>query len=119
MTIRILLAEDHQLVREGLRAILQREGMETVGDVAEGLQAVELATKLSPDVAILDFNMPGLNGIDAARRIQTESPRTRCVLLTMYTETQYVLGALRAGVLGYVVKTQAATDLLQAIQVVR
>jgi two-component system response regulator NreC len=117
--LRILLAEDHQLVRDGLRAILQREGMQTVDDVADGLQAVESATSLAPDVAILDFDMPGLNGIDAARRIRDASPGTRCILLTMYTETQYVLGALRAGILGYVVKTQAATELLQAIQVVR
>ena len=117
--LRILLAEDHQLVRDGLRAILQREGMKTVDDVADGLQAVESATSLAPDVAILDFDMPGLNGIDAARRILDASPGTRCILLTMYTEAQYVLGALRAGILGYVVKTQAATELLQAIEVVR
>jgi len=119
MTIRVLLAEDHQLVRDGLRAILQREGMETVGDVADGLAAVAAAAEVKPDIAILDYNMPGLNGIDSARRIMDVSERTVCILLTMYTETQYVLGALRAGVLGYVVKTQAATDLLQAIQVVR
>jgi DNA-binding NarL/FixJ family response regulator len=117
--LRILLAEDHQLVRDGLRAILQREGMQTVDDVADGLQAVESATALAPDVAILDFDMPGLNGIDAARRIHGASPATRCILLTMYNETQYVLGALRAGILGYVVKTQAATELLEAIEVVR
>jgi two-component system response regulator NreC len=119
MTIRVLLAEDHRVVREGLREILQREGMQAVGDVADGLAAVQAATRAQPDLAILDYNMPGLNGVDAGRRIMDTCPRTICILLTMYTEPHYVLGALRAGILGYVVKTQAAKELLHAIRVVR
>jgi len=118
MAYRILLADDHTIVRQGLRAILEREGYEVVGEAADGREAITYAEKFRPDVAVLDISMPLLNGIDAAREVAKVSPRTKTVLLTMYTEDHYVLESLRAGVTGYVLKMRAALALVQAIQAV-
>jgi two-component system response regulator NreC len=116
MPIQVLLADDHQIVRQGLKGILEREGFKVVGDAADGREAIRIAESVQPDVAILDLAMPQLNGLDAAREILRSSPRTKAILLTMHTEDAYVLEALRAGVTGYVLKTQAAGDLVQAIR---
>lgn len=116
MSHRILLADDHAIVRHGIKHILVREGFVVVGEASNGRDAVEMTKKLLPDVAILDFSMPLLNGIDAARQIHQAAPRTKTLLLTMYKDEPYVLRALRAGINGYVVKTQAVTDLVQAIR---
>jgi DNA-binding NarL/FixJ family response regulator len=116
---RILLADDHVIVRQGFRALLEREGLEVVAEAADGHDAVRLAGDLQPDVAVLDFAMPLLNGLDAAKEIRRRSPGTRLILLTVHTEDHYVLEAMHAGVHGYVVKTQAASDLVQAIREVR
>ena len=113
---RVLLADDHLIVRQGLKVLLQREGLEIVGEAADGQQAVRLARDRCPDVAILDFAMPVLNGLDAAREILRSCPRTRVILLTMHTEDRYVHEALRVGVGGYVVKSQASADLVRAIR---
>jgi DNA-binding NarL/FixJ family response regulator len=118
MSIRILLVDDHQGVREGIRALLEREGFEIVGEADNGFRAIELAGELSPQIALLDFDMPKMNGIVTAQHLLAASPATRLLLLTMYTDRQYVTGALRAGVHGFVVKTQAASDLVQAIRIV-
>ncbi|MGH9405353.1 MAG: response regulator, partial [Terriglobia bacterium] len=106
MPVRLLLADDHEVVREGVRALLERQGYEIAGEAADGREAVRLAEELKPHVAILDLAMPLLNGIDAARQIHRACPQTRVVLLTMYTEDHYVLEALRAGVAGYILKTK-------------
>jgi two-component system response regulator NreC len=119
MPPRILLADDHVIVRQGFRALLEREGLEVVAEAANGHEAVRLAGELLPDVAVLDFAMPLLNGLDAAKEIRRRSPRTRTILLTVHTEDHYVLEAVQAGVHGYVVKTQAAADLVQAIREIR
>ncbi len=119
MSLRILLADDHVIVRQGLRALLDRERLEVVGEASDGREAVRLAMTLRPEVAVLDLAMPLLNGMDAAREILKTDPRTKVILLTMHTEDRYVLEALRAGVSGYVVKTRAAGDLLQAIREVQ
>ena len=119
MSLRILLADDHVIVRQGLRALLDRERLEVVGEASDGREAVQLAMTLRPEVAVLDLAMPLLNGMDAAREILKTDPRTKVILLTMHTEDRYVLEALRAGVSGYVVKTRAAGDLLQAIREVQ
>ncbi len=116
MRLRILLADDHQIVRQGLKALLEREGFDVAAEASDGLEAVRLARDLQPDVAILDIAMPLLNGLDAAREVLKGSPRTKAILLTMHAEDHYVLEALRAGVSGYVLKTKAAGDLVQAIR---
>jgi DNA-binding NarL/FixJ family response regulator len=115
MAIRVLLAEDHLIVRQGLKALLERAGMEVVGEASDGLEAVRLAEKHKPDVAVLDVVMPNLNGLDAGRQIMQKVPGTRIALLTMQTEDHQVASALRAGVKAYLLKTQAAEDLVQAI----
>ena len=116
MSLRIILADDHPIVRQGFKAILEREGFEVVGEAADGHEAVRLAQTLRPDVAVLDLIMPGLNGLDAARAVLQASPRTKTILLTVHKEDQYVLGALQAGIKGYVLKTQPITEVVQAIQ---
>lgn len=116
MSISILLADDHQVVRQGLKVLLEREGFEIIGEASDGHEAVNLASRVRPDVAVVDFMMPRLNGLDAAVQIQRLSPNTKTILLTMYTEDQYVLEAFRNGLRGYVIKTQAAADLVQAIR---
>jgi len=115
MMTRVLLADDHVVVRSGLRNLLLAEGFDVVAEASNGQEAVEMVAALGPDVAVLDIAMPLLNGIDAARQINNASPRTKVILLTMHKEEQYALEALRSGIKGYVLKTQAAADLVQAI----
>jgi two-component system, NarL family, response regulator NreC len=115
MPLRVLLADDHQIVRQGVRALLEREGFEVVGEATNGQEAVLLARVAKPDVAVLDLVMPLLNGLDAARQILRESPGVRLILLTMHTDEHQIISALRAGIRGYLVKTQAAEDLVNAI----
>ena len=114
--LRVILADDHQMVRQGCRVLLEREGLDIVGEAAEGREAVELAKAHAPDVVVLDLSMPGLNGLDAAREILQACPRTHIVLLTMHAEESQILAAVRAGIRGYVVKTRAAGELVAAIR---
>jgi two-component system, NarL family, response regulator NreC len=116
MPLRVLLADDHQIIRDGLKALLEREGVEVVGEAGDGQEAVRLASVLAPDVVVMDLAMPLLNGLDAAREILRAAPRTGVVLLTMHAEDHQVITALRAGVRGYVIKTQAADELVRAIR---
>ena len=116
MPLRVLLADDHQIVRDGLKALLVREGMDVVGEAADGHDAVRLAAVLAPDVVVVDLAMPRLNGLDAAQEILRASPRTGVIMLTMYAQDHQVILALRAGVRGYMVKTQAAQELVHAIR---
>ena len=113
---RIMLADDHPMFRQGLRSLLEKDGFEVVGEASNGHEATRMARKLNPNVAVLDLGMPMLNGVDAARDIYKRSPETQVVLLTMYEDDAYVLEALRAGIRGYVLKAQAASDLLAAIR---
>jgi DNA-binding NarL/FixJ family response regulator len=116
MGLTILLADDHLIVREGLKALLEGEGFEVVAEASDGQETVAMALTSKPDVAILDLSMPVLNGIAATQKIHNSlGNRTPVILLTVHKERQYVLEALRAGVRGYVLKTHAAADLLQAI----
>jgi two-component system, NarL family, response regulator NreC len=118
MAVRVLLADDHEIVRQGLRVLLEREGFQVVGEAANGHEALKLCEANHPEVAILDVSMPLLNGVDAAREIIKSNPRTRVVLLTMHTEDHLILESLRAGVTGYVLKTRAAGELVQALRAV-
>ena len=115
MRIRVLLVDDHLMMRQGLKTLLEREGVDVVGEAADGRDAIRLARQLHPDVAVVDLVMPLLNGIDAAREINKVSRKTKTILLTMHTEDRYVIEALKAGIKGYVLKTQAASDLVVAI----
>jgi DNA-binding NarL/FixJ family response regulator len=116
MSSRILLADDHLLLRQAVRAVLEREGYDVVGEAGDGQEAIRIAREVQPDIAVIDFSMPLLNGIDTCREIHRLSPKTRTILLTMYTEDQYVLGAVQAGIRGFVAKTQPSEDLLKAIR---
>jgi DNA-binding NarL/FixJ family response regulator len=116
MPIRILLADDHVVVRQGLRILLEQAGMVVIGEASDGQEALRSAHEQSPDVAVLDIAMPHLNGLETARRLREALPQTKIVLLTMHTEDPYVLEALQAGAVGYVLKTQAAVDIVQAIR---
>jgi len=116
MRMTVVLADDHPMVREGVRRLLEKEHFEIVGEASDGLDAVALTERLRPDVVVLDLAMPNLNGIGAVREITKSTPRTKIILLTMYTEEHHILEALRAGVKGCVSKTQAPEHLLQAIR---
>src|SRR6202163_907594 len=118
MAVRVLLADDHEMVRQGLRVLLEREGFEVVAEAPDGREAMKLCETHHPEVAILDLAMPLLNGVDAAREIIKANPRTKVILLTMHTEDHLILESLRAGVTGYVLKMRASSELVQAIRAV-
>lgn len=115
MTVRILLADDHSLVRGGIRRILETEpDLEVVGEASEGAEAVTLARRVRPDLAILDVSMPVQTGLQAAREIARRLPEVRLLMLSMYDNEQYFFSALQAGAVGYVLKSAADEDLVQA-----
>lgn len=116
MPIQVLLADDHEMVRQGLRAMLERAGIRVVGEAADGLEAIRLARQVHPDIAILDLEMPVLNGLAAAGEILRALPQGKAIILTMHAEQSFVLEAMRSGISGYVLKAQAAIDLIQAIR---
>jgi len=112
----VLIADDHPLIRQGLKTLLEQHGFTVVGEAADGREATQLAQELEPDVAVLDLAMPLLNGLDAAREITRASRRTKTIVVTVHTADQFVLAALQAGIRGYVLKSQATAELVQAIQ---
>src|SRR5258708_19928249 len=116
MRTRVLLADDHSLIRQGLKALLEGQGFQVVGEASDGYEVVRAAEKTHPDVAILDIRMPVLNGVDAARELRKSSPNTKVIILTQHDENQYVTEALQAGAKGYVLKSQGAEDLVHAIR---
>jgi len=119
MGIRILLADDHRVVREGLRALLEKESdMEIVGEANNGQTTVELAQELLPDVIVLDVSMPGLNGVETARRIVAESQGTKILVLSMYSDRQFVIGMFNIGASAYLLKDCAFDELATAIRAV-
>jgi DNA-binding NarL/FixJ family response regulator len=116
MPLRILLADDHVIVRQGVKNLLTQAGYDVVGEAADGREAVQMARDLRPDIALLDLAMPLLNGVDAAREIRKVSSQTKPILLTMQNEGPYVTEAFRAEAKGYVLKTQGARELCEAIR---
>jgi DNA-binding NarL/FixJ family response regulator len=115
MATSVLLADDHPVVRQGFRALLEQQGLRVVGEAADGQEAVEMVQRLHPEVVVLDIAMPRMNGIEAGREIARTCPETRVVVLTAATESPSVVQALRHGVRGFVTKTQAVDDLCRAI----
>jgi two-component system response regulator NreC len=117
MSIRILLADDHGLVRKGLRFVLEQEpGMEVVGEAGDGREAVKLAEELEPDVIVMDIAMPHLNGIDAAAQIVKRNARTGVIMLSVHSDESYLLRALGVGAKGYLLKDSAELDAVRAVQ---
>lgn len=119
MSIRVLLGDDHKIVREGLRSILENElHMEVVGQGEDGRTVVELAKKLQPDIVIMDISMPDLNGIEATRQILAGFPKIKIIALSMYSDKRYISEMLSAGASGYLLKHCALDELERAIQTV-
>jgi len=117
--VRVVIADDHAIVREGLRALVDAQpGLEVVGEAADGQEASERAYDLRPDVLVLDLSMPAGGGVEAAERIQRRCPDVRLLALTMHEERGYVSRVLRAGATGYVLKRAAAAELVRAIRTV-
>lgn len=119
MTIRIQLVENHAIMREGLRSLIhQQSDMEVVGEANDGLQAADLASELQPDVVVMDVAMPGANGIHATRQIKQTTPGIQILALSAYDNPEYVMGMIRAGVSGYLLKDCAFEELVVAIRTI-
>ncbi len=115
-SVKLLLADDHQLVREGLKTVLARGGFTAITEATDGREAVRKAIESQPEVVILDIVMPGMNGIEAAIEIKKQASQAKVILVTMHTEDVYILEALRAGIRGYVLKSRASSEVLHAIR---
>jgi two-component system response regulator NreC len=117
--VTILLADDHAIIRRGLRTLLEQEpGFEIVGEAANGNEAVELAERELPNVAVLDISMPVLNGLEAARRISAKLQDTQLVMLTVHADEGYLLSALKTGARGYVLKSSVESEIVEAVRAV-
>ncbi len=114
--VRVVLADDHAVVRKGIREFLEEDGsIRVVAEANDGEEAVTLVTREQPDIALLDIQMPRLNGLDAARRIRKEQPNVHVLMLTAYDDEPYILAALQAGVSGYLLKTASSEELVHAV----
>jgi DNA-binding NarL/FixJ family response regulator len=117
--MRVLIADDHGIVRSGLRLLLERQpDIEVIGEAADGAQAREIAVRERPDLAILDVRMPKLTGLQVTREIKRQAPEVSVLILSMHDDERYLFEALKAGASGYVLKTQADADLMEAIRAV-
>ncbi|MBN1803924.1 MAG: response regulator transcription factor [Sedimentisphaerales bacterium] len=119
MTVRVLMVDDHVIVRQGLCSLVNNEdGMEVVGEAAEGRTAIKLARELKPDVIVIDVSMPGMDGVEATRRINRDTPSIKIIALSMYSKKSFILEMLKAGALGYILKDAAFDELIKAINTV-
>jgi DNA-binding NarL/FixJ family response regulator len=116
--VRVVLADDHAMMRDGLRAVLEKAGVEVVGEAANGHQAIAEVKRSRPDVVVIDIAMPELNGIDATRRLAAEAPDVKVIALSMNADRRYVIAMLEAGAAGYLLKNSASEELLNALRVV-
>jgi len=117
MSIRILLADDHKIVRDGLRTLIGKEaGMEVIGEAENGRKALKMAEKIRPNVVIMDVTMPDMNGIEATRKMLTEVPGVKVIALSMHSDRRFVLGMLEAGASGYLMKDCAFDELAKAVR---
>lgn len=112
----IVLVDDHPIVRQGMRTLLEEEhGYEIVGEATDGLTAVDLIVQLQPEIAVVDVQLPDLNGLEVVRRVRDSAPETRIIVLSMFADEAHVLNALRHGASAYVLKDSATTDLIAAV----
>jgi DNA-binding NarL/FixJ family response regulator len=118
VTVRVLLADDHRILREGLRRSLEAQGLEVVGEAADGEEAVELAEQLRPDVVLMDLSMPVLDGVEATRRIRERLPEIRVVVLTMHADEATMARAVRVGADGYLVKDCSSDEIADTLRLV-
>jgi len=117
--VRILIADDHAIIRRGLRTLLEHEpGLEVIAEACDGREAIEMAKRERPHVVILDIGMPNLNGIEAGRQIAEKLPETQIVILTVQADESYLLGALKAGARGYILKSSAESEVVDAVRAV-
>jgi two-component system, NarL family, response regulator NreC len=117
MTVTVLMADDHPIVRQGLRHLLEAEpDLKIVGEASDGLEAVQLTEKFRPDILIVDLMMPGLNGLEVVKQVKERSPATCSIILSMQSADVYVVEALKAGALGYVLKETGPSELVNAVQ---
>ena len=116
MAIRLMLADDHRMLREGLRRSLTDEGFDVVGEASDGEEAVRLADALRPDVILMDVTMPDVDGVEATRRIHQQLPEIRVVMLTMHADQSVIAEALRAGASGYLVKDCSTDEIADAVR---
>ena len=117
--IRIVIADDHEIVRQGLRSLLENDGCEIVGEYSSGREAVEGIKSVRPEVAVMDISMPDLNGVEATQQVSKQQPDTRVIILTMHDSEELARRVLEAGARGYVLKSDAARDLANAVRTVR
>ena len=114
--MKVVLADDHAMMREGLRAVLERAGVQVIGEAANGHEAIAEALRLRPDVVVMDVGMPLLNGVDATRKLTAEMPHVKIIALSMNADRRYVSAMLGAGATGYVLKNSASEELLTALE---
>ena len=112
-TLRVLLVDDHDLFRTGLRNLLEEQTVQVVGEAADGAQAIRMVRELAPDVVVMDLNMPGMTGVEATRQVTSLAPLTRVVVLTISDQDDDVMNAILAGACGYLMKDSSIQDLMQ------
>jgi two-component system, NarL family, response regulator NreC len=116
MKIKVLLADDHKIFRDGLRTLIEKEGIEVVGEAENGRKIIKLAEKLKPNIIIMDISMRDMNGIEATKKIKTDMPDIKVIALSMHSDRRFVLGMLEAGASGYLLKDCAFDELVNAIK---